>query len=37
MTDLTRNSRTVLKSDKIEYNVPVRDADFTIQSLRRAS
>lgn len=37
MTDLTRNSRTTLKSEKIEYNVPVKDEDFTLQALRRNS
>lgn len=37
MTDLGRNSRTILRSEKIEYNLPVRDEDFTLQALRRAS
>ena len=37
MTDLNRNSRTTLKSEKIEYNVPVKDEDFTLQALRRGS
>jgi hypothetical protein len=35
MTDLRRKSRTVLRMDKLEYNVPMKDDDFTVQSLRR--
>ncbi len=35
MTDLRRNSRTVLRLDKLEYNVPVKEDDFTVQGLRR--
>lgn len=35
MTDLRRGSLTRLALDKIEYNVPLRDEDFTIQALRR--
>jgi hypothetical protein len=35
MTDLRRNSRTVLRLEKLEYNVPMKDDDFTVQSLRR--
>jgi hypothetical protein len=34
MTDLRRNSRTVLTLEKLEYNVPVREEDFTLQALR---
>jgi hypothetical protein len=34
MTDLRRKSRTVLTLEKLEYNVPVRDEDFTLQALR---
>ena len=34
MTDLRRKSRTVMRLDKLEYNVPMKDADFTIQALR---
>lgn len=37
MTDLRRNSRTILKLDKLEYNVPMKEEDFTLQALRRAS
>ena len=35
MTDLRRGSRTVLTLDKLEYNVPMKDDDFTLQALRR--
>ena len=34
MTDLRRNSRTVLKLEKLQYNVPLKDAQFTVQALR---
>ncbi len=35
MTDLRRGSRTRLTLDKLEYNVPLNDADFTLQAIRR--
>jgi len=35
MTDLTRRSRTRLTLDKLQYNLPLRDTDFTLQALRR--
>jgi hypothetical protein len=35
MTDLRRNSRTTLRIDKLQYNVPMKDDDFTLQALRR--
>src|SRR4051812_7540218 len=35
MTDLRRNSRTILRIEKLEYNVPMKDEDFTVQALRR--
>ncbi|HEV2199870.1 MAG TPA: outer membrane lipoprotein-sorting protein [Bryobacteraceae bacterium] len=35
--DVTRNSRTILKYDKLEYNVPLKDADFTLDALRRGT
>jgi hypothetical protein len=35
--DAARKSRTVLKLDKLEYNVPFKDADFTLQALRRGA
>jgi hypothetical protein len=34
MTDLRRNSRTILTLEKLQYNIPLRDEDFTIQALR---
>ena len=34
MTDLRRNSRTILTLEKLEYNAPLKDEDFTLQSLR---
>jgi hypothetical protein len=35
MTDLRRKSRTVLRMQKLEYNMPLKDEDFTVQALRR--
>ncbi len=35
MTDLRRNSRTILRIEKLAYNVPMQDDDFTVQALRR--
>lgn len=37
MHDLRRNSRTILKLEKLEYNVPMQEENFTLQALRRAS
>jgi outer membrane lipoprotein-sorting protein len=34
MTDLRRKSRTILTLEKLEYNVPLKDEDFTLQALR---
>ncbi len=34
MTDLRRNSRTVLRIEKLEYNLPLKDEEFTVQALR---
>jgi len=36
VADIERKSRTVLKYDKLEYNLPLKDDDFTLQALRRA-
>jgi outer membrane lipoprotein-sorting protein len=33
--DENRKSRTVLKLEKLEYNAPMKDEDFTLESLRR--
>lgn len=35
MTDLRRKSRTMLRLEKLEYNIAVKDDEFTLQSLRR--
>jgi hypothetical protein len=35
--DATRNSRTVLTLEKPQYNMPLKDGDFTLQALRRES
>jgi hypothetical protein len=35
MADLKRNSRTILTLEKLEYNLPMKDEDFTLQALRR--
>jgi outer membrane lipoprotein-sorting protein len=35
MADLRRGSRTRLTLDKLEYNVPLKDDDFTLQAIRR--
>jgi Outer membrane lipoprotein-sorting protein len=34
MTDLRRKSRTILTLDQLEYNVPLKEEDFTLQALR---
>ncbi|MBE0657564.1 MAG: outer membrane lipoprotein-sorting protein [Bryobacteraceae bacterium] len=35
MHDLGRNSRTILKLEELQYNVPLQPSQFTLQSLRR--
>ena len=35
MNDLRRGSRTRLTLDKLQYNVPMKDEDFTLQAIRR--
>jgi hypothetical protein len=35
--DARRNSRTVMKLEKLDYNLPMREEDFTLQALRRGS
>jgi hypothetical protein len=35
MTDLRRGSLTRLALDKVEYNLPLKDEDFTLQAIRR--
>jgi hypothetical protein len=34
MNDLRRKSRTILVLEKLEYNVPLKEEDFTLQALR---
>ena len=34
MMDLRRKSRTILTLEKLEYNIALRDEDFTLQALR---
>ena len=34
--DLPRNSRTVLKLESLDYNLPLREDQFTIEALRRS-
>jgi hypothetical protein len=33
--DLTRNSRTILRYDQIDYNLPMKESAFTVDALRR--
>ncbi|MCC6586978.1 MAG: outer membrane lipoprotein-sorting protein [Bryobacterales bacterium] len=33
--DIGRNSRTVMKLEKLDYNIPMKESDFTLQALRR--
>jgi hypothetical protein len=35
VSDVTRGSKTTLKYDKLDYNVPVKDSDFVLDALRR--
>lgn len=35
MADLKRNSRTILKLDKLQYNAPMKTEEFTLQALGR--
>jgi len=35
MTDLRRGSHTRLTLDKLQYNVPMKEEDFTLQAIRR--
>lgn len=35
MTDLRRKSRTILRLEKLEYNIPLKEDEFTVQALRR--
>lgn len=35
MNDLPRGTRTRLMLEKVQYNLPLKDSDFTVQALRR--
>ena len=35
--DVSRKSRTILKFDKLEYDVPLKEDQFTVEALRRES
>jgi hypothetical protein len=35
MSDLRRGSRTRLSLEKLQYDVPMKDEDFTLQAIRR--
>lgn len=35
MLDARQNSRTILAIEKLQYNVPMKEEDFTLQALRR--
>jgi hypothetical protein len=35
--DVSRKSRTVLKTEKLQYNLPLKEEMFTLQALRRES
>jgi hypothetical protein len=37
VNDVTRNSRTILKYDKLEYNNPLKESEFTLDALRRGT
>jgi outer membrane lipoprotein-sorting protein len=37
VTDHERNSRTIMRLEKLQYNVPLKEDNFTLQALRRAS
>ncbi len=35
MTEVKRGSRTRLSLDKVQYNLDLKDSDFTLQAIRR--
>jgi len=35
--DVVRKSRTILKYDKVDFNIPLKEDEFTLQALRRES
>jgi hypothetical protein len=36
MHDLRKDSRTILSLEKLQYNIPLKDEDFTLQALKSA-
>jgi hypothetical protein len=34
MHDLRKNSRTILTLEKLQYNIPLKEEDFTLQALK---
>jgi outer membrane lipoprotein-sorting protein len=36
VTDIARNSSTVMKVENLKYNLPMQDSDFTVEALRHA-
>jgi outer membrane lipoprotein-sorting protein len=36
ITDIARNSSTVMKVENLKYNLPMQDSDFTVEALRHA-
>jgi outer membrane lipoprotein-sorting protein len=36
ITDMERNSRTVMKIENLRYNLPMEDSEFTVEALRHA-
>lgn len=36
VSDIARNSRTVMKIDDLKYNAPMQDSEFTVEALRHA-
>ena len=37
VNDVTRQSKTILKYDKLNYNTPMKEEDFTLEALRRGA
>ena len=34
LIDIVRKTRTALKIDKVDYNFPLKESDFTVEALR---
>ena len=35
MTDVKKKSKTLLKTEKLDYNIPLKQDQFTLDALRR--